>query len=401
METIDDSAARLLLRPLADDELPPATLGVADLVRAGRRRERRRWLVPAGGGAVLTVAALAAVPLAAAPLGDHHTGPVAASDGPASPAPSAPAPPTRCVGHRLPVPPGATESYVLDGDPSGRYLVGVARTPSRTWTLLWDNGRLTVLGPPNADTNYVVVNSSGVVAGSADQVAWVYRDGRFSKLPGPGLDIVDINERGDILGTDRTKNGGRLDDQRSPAVWPADAPGTVRTLAGPTGADAAAIDDDGTVVGIDNRGAWDSRALVWSPGGSVRELPVPAGYGPSTAALAVRDGWVLGWYQVLGQNRAIQAWWSLRTGETHTLGELPYATSLNRYGWVAGIVRDASGFETPATLVDGQVLAMPTVPGAEPSKEGPVASAISDDGRVVGGNLMAGENGFAVRWTCR
>jgi hypothetical protein len=411
METIDDSAARQLLRPLADDELPPSIVGVADLVRLGRRRQRQRWLVPVSGGAVVTVAAMAAVPLAAAQRGDHGTGTVAQSVGPASPAPRthapAPAAPTRCAGDRLPVPAGATESYVLDADPTGRYLVGVARTASRSWTLLWDNGRLTVLDPPSAESDSVVVNSSGVVAGSGYQVAWVYRNGRFTRLPGPAVDVVDINEHGDILGTDRTRevNGGASkrpteSTQEQPVIWPSDAPGTVRTLAGPDGADAAAIDDDGTVVGTRIADAWDSRGLVWSPDGSLRELPVPAGFGPASAAHAVRDGWVLGWYQQAGQNSTVPARWSLRTGEIRPLDALPYTTAVNRHGWVAGFVRDGAGFETPAILVDGRVVTMPADPQAVPSKEGPVAATISDDGRVVGGNLMTGEAGFAVRWTC-
>ncbi|GAB3968933.1 hypothetical protein [Plantactinospora veratri] len=82
---------------------------------------------------------------------------------------------------------------------------------------------------------------------------------------------------------------------------------------------------------------------------------------------------------------------------------LAWAAAINRHGWLAGFVRNASGVETPAVLAGDRPFALPMPAGAVPGKEGPAAVSLSDDGRVVGGSVSVAPDDAAtaaVRWTC-
>ena len=106
----------------------------------------------------------------------------------ATPAESA----TACQISTLPVPAAAWRSDALGGDPTGRYLIGEAAVStgaeSRIVPLLWVDGRLVDLQTPYESAAYVDVNASGMILGRADDAgrsfAWLYRDGRFTLLPG-------------------------------------------------------------------------------------------------------------------------------------------------------------------------------------------------------------------------
>ncbi|MDG4791785.1 hypothetical protein O7626_38890 [Micromonospora sp. WMMD1102] len=475
MDEFDDAAARDLLRPLDGEPRRPSTVEIEGLLRAGRRRVRRRRLLAGGGLAASTAMVLVAVPVTFAAVRDgepavpgRDPGSVAQpGPAPGSPtsadrpgaAPKPPPAPTRCTPHRLPLPPGATESQVLDGDPSGRYLVGVARNSrtARTWVLRWDRGVLTVLEPPAADPGRLLVNSRGVVAGDgvavragkAVPVSWVYRDGRYLDLTGSDGshlgDVMDLNERGDVLGGVRTfgyqgepagtkggppqppeggagtpggssasPGGGRTEGHpdvpgSNPVVWPAGAERNPTRLAGDgTGTPyATGIDDDGTVVGGIGGPGTDlpARTTVWAPDGTTRDLPPPPRHAATTSNLSIRGGWVLGWSVAPpgGEQKVVPTRWDLRTGKAAPLTGLAWVAAVNRHGWVAGFVRDAAGVETPAVLAGKRPLVLPSPAGAVPGTEGPSAVSVSDDGRVVGGLVSvapADAATAAVRWTC-
>lgn len=407
--------ARLLLAPLTDTPTPPSTLDTATLVTAGRRRVRHRRLATIGGAGALTVAALVAGPLILS--GGGGSGP---APDPAAPPPlagpttaversaAAPPAPTTCTAQRLPVPAGATESTVLGGDPTGRYLVGRAQSATRSWALLWDRGVLTVLDPPTRDVDSIVVNAAGVVAGGGlrdfaggnELMAWVYEGGSYRRLEpppraaAPYADVVGINARGDVLGN-RSMVGGK--EATAPVVWAAGS-ATPTALSG--AGHATGIDDDGSVVGIGGNEPGDARGLLWDAAGGVpRGLAAPSGHGPETAAVAIRDGKVLGWYGA-GAEVTYAVW---DDGEATAVTGLVWADGINAQGWVAGFVRAGDGTETAAIAVGDAILRLPAVAGAVASTEGPSATEISDDGRSLGGILMTGADQapVAVRWTCR
>jgi uncharacterized membrane protein len=423
MNGYDDREAKLLLLPLAEEPLPPSGLDAATMVRAGRRRVRRRRLTTLAGAGALTAAALVAVPLAVSAL--SRPAPVTASllaapsTAAAAPRPeSAPPAPTSCTAQRLPVPAGVREAVVLDGDPAGRFHVGIGYAAGRTWALRWDGGRLTVLSPPAKDVDSLVVNAAGVVAGSGGTAAWVYEDGAYRRLqevpsgPDGGIQVTGINARGEVVGnqgiTGKLKEGATVRfPWRIPVRWPA-GEGSPRALPLPDGdLDVAAqgIADDGTVVGqltrrdeVPARSA--DRAVSWTADGDLRELSPPRGAGSSTGAHAVTGDWVVGWSEA-ADTQAITRW-NLRTGAVATVDDLAYVGGVNRHGWLAGFLRAADGYETPAFAADGKVVRLPSVAGALPGKEGPGAFTLSDDGRVLGGILVTGadERPLAVRWTC-
>ena len=403
--------ARLLLAPLADLPTPPSTLDTAALVAAGRRRVRRRRLTAIGGAGAVTLAALVTVPLLWSGPADRPA--------PVAPVPSAPPVPASCTAARLPVPAGTTESEVLGGEPSGRYLVGRAEAGDRKWALLWDRGRLTVLDPPGEFGDRLVVNTAGVVAGRSHvdgrPFSWVYEHGVYRTLDGPGgrhVGVAAINSRGDVLGGGPVVRAAtaaipRTGPYDQPVVWPA-ADRRPRELPAP-GADATAydIDDDGTVVGVleyrGSTGRMGYRAVAWDPAGTIRELPVPRGAVPS-GAIAVRAGQILGWYAPAddpnGERTPVLRWTG--AGRPEPIAGIDRGYGINAHGWVIGGRRTPEGFAA-AVVAGDRVVPLPFAPGTSAPKwelsRGQFT--ISDDGRSLGGVLPSEQTVFAVRWTCR
>jgi hypothetical protein len=459
MYDLDDETARRLLRPLDEDPTIPSTVDISALLVAGRRRKRaRRWLA-SGGITGFVVVTLVAVPVSVAALGGAEPSETQVAEPPARHVdrPAAPPPvPTSCTAQRLQIPAGATESLVVDGDPTGRYLVGVARNDvtGRAWTIRWDRGRMDIIDAPVTEALNLAVNSHGVVVGdgmaggatAGEHVAFVYRNGRFTTLRGLAgsandvVTVADVNERGDVLGADITEQQGeQLEGAYVPkqrlVVW--QASGAIRELARPAGegwANATTIDDDGTVVGYrlgpdvgravsfgpssspipelprrDTSPATDTRGLVWSVDGSVRELAAPAGYGPGTAATVLRAGLVLGWYQDPTKHwpeqvDTVPATWNLATGAVQPVRSgLSHVGGVNRHGWFVGSVRLGGAPSRPAVAYGDRVLELPAYPEVVPGLEGTSATTISDDGREIGGAFSVGPAAAitATRWTCR
>jgi hypothetical protein len=374
-------------------------------VAAGRRRVRRRRLGAVGGAGAVSLAALVTVPLL-------WSGP---TDRPAPVAPLPPPVPASCTAARLPVPAGTTESEVLGGEPSGRYLVGRAEGGDRVWALLWDRGRLTVLDPPVEFVDRLVVNSAGVVAGrgGADgrAVSWIYEHGAYRTLDGPGgrhVGVAAINGRGDVLGGGPEARPAipRTGLYDRPVVWPA-ADRRPRELPAP-GADAVAydIDDDGTVVGVlqyrGSTGRMGNRAVAWDPAGTIRELPVPRGAVPS-GATAVRAGQILGWYAPAddpnGQLTPALRWTG--AGGPEPIAGIDRGYAINAHGWVVGGRRTPEGFAV-AVVAGDRVVALPFAAGTRAPKWELARGefTISDDGRSLGGVLPGEGTVVAVRWQC-
>jgi hypothetical protein len=198
---------------------------------------------------------------------------------------------------------------VVAGDHSGHFQIGErtvwdAQGNLQQDLLEWHDGAVR-LGPRISDTGAdpVAVNSSGLVVGSAQTadhvqaVALVF--GQFVPLPGPSgasTKAVAINDAGQVAGGVVDGSGTMQRTLR----WSID--GTVNELSTPAGfgfAQATAIDDDGTVLGIatNDPGMYsDARLVVWSPAGQARLLPSSAGAGPDASfwPVGIRQGQVTG-----------------------------------------------------------------------------------------------------------
>lgn len=211
-------------------------------VRAGGTR--RRFVVGVMG---VTVSALA---LAAMPAGSAF--------GSATAAPSA-----QCQAEELERPNGTHDVAVVDGDPTGRYIVG--------WQgLLWTDGAVEELTGPADNPEYPVdlaaVNSSGVVVGNTtvgndSTDPWTYQSRTYSDLrnDGAGDWANGVNAGGDVVGFAWSGT------DYIPQIWRAGDYENPRPLLAAEGAEPHAISDSG--VAVDIAGDW---AVGYSPDGGLR-----------------------------------------------------------------------------------------------------------------------------------
>jgi hypothetical protein len=124
----------------------------------------------------------------------------------------------------------------------------------------------------------------------------------------------------------------------------------------------------------------------------MRELAVPDGYAGGFDTLVIDNGRVAGgtWSAVKSLKSALR--WDLRTGAAQVIDSVTWVRGMNRYGWVVGA--DVRG-QAVAVLGD-QVLRL-GMPREAGDGAGAVAEVLSDDGRVVGGELTST---VPIRWTC-
>jgi uncharacterized membrane protein len=422
----DEEYARRALR-LLDEELDwPSLVDIDRALADGRRRERRHTAMRVGAATVavgLVAGGLAGTvvkPQAAPPSGGVSVEP----SGIAAVAEQAPPAPTSCAAHPLPVPPGYHSTIVMGGDPTGRYLVGSSiDAGGRYHPLLWTDGAPRMLDPAGTgfEVDGIAVNASGAVAWSAGQAVFAYRDGKVSPVDAAkGYTVMHIDPVGDIYVTDgaglKTKPGAA--PQRLLSV-PAAGSGSARELQRVDTRQAVVltVDDDGTAAGLTAVGSGplsygNSHATVWRDGTMTVLAPPYAGNAARPTASA--DGWIggLSWpvpsqAPSVAPNPAptpiqdqtpdvsgIAVRWNLRTGTTEQLPGIHDVKGINRYGWVVGVTRDGR----PVAVLGDRVVTLPLPPGAEP--KGSIATTVSDDGRVIGGEAPMRDTVTAVRWTC-
>jgi hypothetical protein len=252
----------------------------------------------------------------------------------------------------LPVPTGVVTSQVTGGDHSGRYLVGEGYEFDGTqYTfrgLLWLHGQVATVATaalaPYAQVNLTDVNREGTVVGfrttdftTFHTDAWLFRDGRFTLLPGlaptDSTRAVAVNSLGDVVGTSE-------DDTVNPAalravVWPADQPDRARELVpGASFSTGVDIDDDGTALGLlGQRPDPGQRPFLWSADRGARFLTAPAGTELAEAA-AIRDRWVAG--TAVGDGSSVVVRWDLNTGSATVVStQYGSASAVNRQGTIA------------------------------------------------------------------
>jgi hypothetical protein len=302
-----------------------------------------------------------------------------------------------CSVRQLGTPAGNGPKAVVTGaDPTGRYIVGRSYPGGRPTTVIWRDRQPQSVPMAGSDPELYDITSTGVAVGSSylgdKTAAWVYADGRYTRLAGTEAQALAINERRQIVGSVRNR----------PVLWP--APGAQPTnlaLPGPqwTGK-ATGIDEDGTIVGAVSAQPNGLRVgALWRPDGTFEQLSVPNGHGaPPTEYLAVsiRDGWVVGWAAFDRENaRFIGApLWNVGAGTRQDRDG--FASSVNARGWYVG---------SRTLVAGGEQVILPIPPGftKQPDIE---AYTISDDGSTIAGQA-ATWNGdvrnepVPVVWTCK
>jgi hypothetical protein len=302
----------------------------------------------------------------------------------------------------LPLPANTVDGKVTAG--GGEWLAGVAGSgepgdPDQG--VLWRRGWTVALGVAfGQDTYLQAVNPSGVavgnVTGADNQLHAIrHRDGRYEYLPvsGESSNAVDINPRGDVVG---------YDGPATLVVWTGG--GAVRTLDLPAGEHPygwPAIDDDGTVVAwtgrIDAGGTFHRSGYVWTPAGVRVPLPPPVA-GDDVTAQDVRDGRIVGTAGPAGVP-AVAVGWQLDGSRARRVRLHPgeAAVAVNRVGQVAG--------DQPAVVLAdvGGPIPLALSVGRRPG----VVAAVND--REIGGYTFPADDaddaeGYGtvpVRWRCR
>lgn len=361
-------------------------------LRGGARRRRRRRL--AAGGSILAATVLigqAALPSAPAPV----------------PPPLATTASLSCTIEKLPIPDGYPEASVTGGDPSGRFLVGQLFREVQKRLVIWDSMRPKAIAVPGHDDVFRDINSRGVAVGGSwldeGEAAWIYRDGKLSRLPGEKAAAFAISEGDVVVGK----------ANRVPVVWrtPTSPPEPLALPSGATYGEAVGIGEDGYIVGtgytpVDQAepyGPAYRAALVWHPDGTVHKLPVPDER-RSSYVFGFQGEWAVGMVTRFHQD-PLAARWKPRTGAVEVFDTSALGRAVNGSGWL-------SGGPTPLLLTGSGRITLPTdLPGYQgllnhdtgETEPAATVDTISDDGRQLAGSLRStGAPGtVAVRWTCR
>lgn len=223
-------------------------------------------------------------------------------------------------------------------------LAGSAKFGSNYSAALWKGGQITRLSQQTdtAATGYASGTAVGGGRAGADRGALVWRDGIETRLQGlnggSSIGAYDINASGLIVGEARGNRGSE------PTIWIDGQPkglGYVRT--GQNQGWANAVNSSGVVVGSSSHTeGTDYRAFVWDAQNGIRQIP------------------------------------GSRVGEG--------ATDINDLGWIT-----SSGDISQAVLYrDGQRIVL--------SDDGS-ASALNNNGDVVGNDWFTNEGARAVIWT--
>jgi hypothetical protein len=424
VKTDEEEYGRSLLTPLRDErEVPlgPSTVDVAAAIARGRRRVRVRRAIGAGCAAAVVAAAAVSVPVGAAMLRDGGLpAPAVPAVTPAmpTPTPTGPVPPTACTVSRLkPDSGGAAATGV---DPTGGQVLGRMRVAgARHVGLIWKNGQLTKVEFPGTDQTLIAANASGTAIGSGyvsgNRRGWVFVDGKVERLRSKTAILpTAIGEDGTIVGY---RFVGQDESRSLPVIWRGpravaeDLPVPGKGWYGR----AVDIGADGTVLGAVTQGPYErSRAYLWRPDGTVRELPLPeydggpaGGYTPKSLG----DRWITGYvFSALALDvqdakgvpaavpperaSSMLAMYDQATGRFRLFRDLRMIIeSGNAAGWVVGQTHDGQ----PMLLSGAGALPLPRAKGLEDH----MATGLSDDGRLIVGHGWRAGRVYPLVWNCR
>jgi hypothetical protein len=415
-----------VLRRLNDEPPIPSIVDIGRAMTDGRRRARIRAAAGSSGvvlAVVMAVAGTSAVVRAGRP---HPARPVMAAASSASATrPASPAEPTRCAVEVLPAPKDYAGIVTMGMDPTGRYQVGRGVGPDgRYHPLLWTDGVLTELDRrgTDAEVDGIVVNASGVVvwtsatiAGESgrDERTWRRQDGRITEVTAAkGAVVRAITPAGVVYAVDvapGTPDGPFASLPSRLLTIPVDGPPSVRQFAGPGG--LGHVDVDGTVLIVvpkESDGSLTWTSSLWLPDGSTRPVPAVQGASSNTLVNDLNNGWVVGHGFTgpipMGDKGSttrperpgmIYARWNMTVGTQQTFPDLKDVQGVNRYGWFGGQNRAGR----PVLVLGRRTLVLPTPRNAQ-FDAGTFATTVSDDGRVVGGQVSLPDTVAAVRWRC-
>jgi probable HAF family extracellular repeat protein len=347
--------------------VPPAHADLARAITAGTVVRRRRRYAAVAAATLFALASTAVVgqALDRTGEGDRMEVPIGET------VTSTPAPFSACTVSALPAPAG--KGYLTGqvvSDPTGRYAAaGLVQPDGTIRSVRWTDGEPEVLPANGSAAQPRAVNSAGDVVGTSATgdgrpIAWLYRDGRVTRLaPVPGYEWwtpLSVDEHGDVTG--EAWRGARF----AVVSWPGAAPHESPVLlTRPHDIRGSGVGGGGTVVGTRGDGAVP---YAWHSDGTGRLLQLPPG-AATGQALAVSGDWAAGWVglhpetgppggaaapRALGTEQdkrladmrdtsagagklvTAPARWNLRTGEvTHWPGRTMPATAVNASGWVA------------------------------------------------------------------
>ena len=369
------SEEQMLRERLTRVTVPASRIDMVQVLPAARRRVFRKRLATGIGAAVLSVAAVAAVPVF---LPDGNR--AAPATAPAAPKPVVAKPAATCKVTELPD--GGVKADDLAPvrtDSSGRFIVGNYSEGQDFRPVLWTDGKAEKLPMLSDSLQATDVNSHGVVVALTtvnkplrEGVAR-YADGRWTELKLPAgnwnpYPEPRINDRGDVV--INIKPEGSSGDKTSTLLWPAGATDAVEVEV-PEAAEVADVTEEGDLVGTMRKSDDKDEAWVWKADGTGRQLEKPKG--KQVTGYAARHDWVVG--GIWPDENAVV--WNTKTGKRTKIPADSPASAVNAKGWVASM--------------SGQLW----IDGKKVDLDGGQAKDLSDGEFVVGTR-----NSRPVTWTC-
>ncbi|MDG6100979.1 hypothetical protein Daura_01400 [Dactylosporangium aurantiacum] len=366
-----------LLTPLRDADVRPPRVDLGQAIRVGRRRRRIRHATVAG----LTAAAVLATAVAVtAVTGRPQSMPAERTPRPLPTSTVAP-PLGECSLSKDTAPYASRRPWVVLDD-AWRVAVHLdAPGTAPVEAVRYKDGRVERIPDVPSRFQLTNVNGAGDFAGVDvnNERAWVYRDGRFSRLKLPegatSVALTDMNEAGDLLGIVSTQATLGFEA----VVWPGGRPGQPRVPAIPQGRSSRAygLAWDGTVVGEVFLGDVVTPYL-WHPDGSGEPLPMPAGHEGDVAVTGLTGDWAVG--------PGVR--WNIRTGRADAVEGIDGSGFVDMYGRIYGLS------DPQVVWINGTVRPLPQSFGGHKVQ----FQNIRDDGQQMYG--LSGYDSTWVRWDC-
>lgn len=326
--------------------------------------------------------------------------PTAVSAAPATPA-AAPAAACAWTAKQLPLLPGGSSGAVLGTD-GGSTFSGWVFAEDGQHAVLWRSGKVIDLGTyADGGTRANDVNRGGVAVGSTDYIAAefprVWRaDGSVYALPvaagTTGASAVAVNDAGLAVGYRYAADGTVVG-----MVWNTATLAVVREYPGVYLDD---IGEDNRIVGTTVPASGPSQAIKTRPNTSVLtplRSPLASGGSLDHFSSATAGNYIVGGYVIPNSSGATAPiiWTNSSPRLLGTFGS-GQARDVNAVGTAVGFVSDA---ET------GQQAAIWPAPAQSPAYlpatgDAPLATAVSNDSKRVGGAWTVGNSQRPVRWTC-